>query len=208
MISKSVAVQEYCQAYNLQFPSSGRYRILVPNIFSPTEYDSRGKKSDPTVSFRWKAEIAYEEYTVHYVRAARIRHKQTFFIHSCWRHLDASSCPPMHVNMLLACDYTNVTLKRPSNDASDRRRVKSCWEAMPDLLYAQRSGWIIERQNQRYDRSHALKRWLHACITANEYIERTSLQHATQKHLAHSQYTQNMTRIKSMAGEKKLEPPC
>ena len=85
-----------------------------------------------------------------------------FFIHSCWRRLDASSCPPMHVNTLLVCDYTNVTLKRPSNDASDRRRVKSCWEAMPDLLYAQRSRWIIGRQNQRYDRSHALKRWPHA----------------------------------------------
>ena len=108
----------------------------------------------------------------------------------------------MHVNTLLVCDYTSVTLKRPSNDASDRRRVKSSWEAMPDLLYAQRSGWIIERQNQRYDKSHALKRRLHACIRAVEYIERTSLQHATPKHLDHSQYTQNMTRIKSMAGEK------
>ena len=39
MISESGAVQEYCQAYNLQFSSNERYRILVPNIFSPTEYD-------------------------------------------------------------------------------------------------------------------------------------------------------------------------
>ena len=74
------------------------------------------------------------------------------FIDSCWHRVNASSCTPMHVNMLLVCDYTNVTLNRPSNDASDRRRVKSCWEAMHDLLYAQRSGWIIERQNQGYDK--------------------------------------------------------
>ena len=79
MISESGAVQEYCQAYNLQFSSNGRYRILVPNIFSPTEYDSRGKKVGSKSFLSIKAEIAYEEYTVHYARAARIRHKQTSF---------------------------------------------------------------------------------------------------------------------------------
>ena len=46
------------------------------------------------------------------------------FIHSCWHRLDASSYAHMHVNTL-HCDYSNVTLKRTFNDASDRRRVRS-----------------------------------------------------------------------------------
>ena len=42
-------VRKYCQANSCIFSQNSRNQILVPNFFSPTEYDSRGKKLDPEI---------------------------------------------------------------------------------------------------------------------------------------------------------------
>ena len=43
-ITEFVTVQKYCEANTCNFSPNRRDQTLDPNIFSPTEYDSRGKK--------------------------------------------------------------------------------------------------------------------------------------------------------------------
>ena len=179
---RAVQYKDTVKRASCNFHSTDDSEPWIPTFFPRLNKTVGEKKLDPNVLFRWKAAFVHGSACCTTLELPELYTNTQPFIHSCWHRLDASSCTPMHVNTLL-CGYSNVTLKRPSNDASGRRRAKSCWDAMPDLLYAQRSAWIIERQNQRYDKSDALKRWLHACTRGVEYIERRSLQHASQKHL-------------------------